>query len=146
MNVLTIGSFDGLHVGHLELLRLSRRIADGGRLVVGLNRDEFIERYKGRPPVHTFAHRREMLEALDVDAVVVNAGDEQAATCIDIVAPDVLTIGDDWLDRPSPGVSDHARYYKQLGVTQEWMTARGLYVIYIERTRGVSSSALRALA
>lgn len=144
MNVLTIGSFDGLHVGHLELLRESRAIAGNrGRLVVGLNRDEFIERYKGRPPVHPFAHRRELLEAVaGVDAVVANSGDEDSRVCIDVVAPTMLTIGDDWLD---PG-RDESRYFAQLGVTSEWMAERGLWVGYLPRTRGVSSSALRAPA
>lgn len=143
MNVLTVGSFDGLHVGHLELIRETRVWAGSGRVIVGLNRDEFILAYKGRPPVHPFEHRREMLEAIDdVDAVVVNAGDWDARPCIEVVGPNLITIGDDWLDANH----DERRYFEQLGVTPEWMAARGLQVAYIPRTRGVSSSSLRALA
>jgi glycerol-3-phosphate cytidylyltransferase len=142
VNILTIGSFDGLHVGHLELLKESRTIADSfdARLIVGLNTDEFIGRYKGRPPVHLYRHRVEMLDALHmVDAVICNVGDEDSRPCIEVAHPLVLTIGDDWLD--SDGSQD--RYWTQLGVTREWMEDRGLAVMYIPRTRGVSSSALR---
>jgi len=144
VNVLTIGTFDGLHVGHLELLRESRAIAGDGRLVVGLNDDAFVERYKGRCPVHPFAHRRELIEALGmVDAVVANAGGEDARPCIEVVAPDLLTIGDDWLDQSGSGAPDEGRYFAQLGVTARWMAERGLRVVYVPRTRGVSSRELR---
>jgi cytidyltransferase-like protein len=51
--VLTIGTFDLLHVGHLELLAGCRELAGGsGSVVVAVNRDAFVERYKGRRPVH----------------------------------------------------------------------------------------------
>ena len=144
MRVLTIGSFDGLHVGHLELLRESRRLAGPtGRLVVGVNRDEFITAYKGRAPIHSYWHRAEMLEAIRyVDGVVPNVGDADARVCILAVEPDLLTIGDDWLD---PG-HDERRYFAQLGVTPEWMAAHDLRVEYVPRTRGVSSTALRGVA
>lgn len=141
MNVLTIGTFDTLHPGHLELLTGSRRlVGTDGRLYVGVNRDEFVERYKGRPPVQSLALRLEVLASLRVvDAVFVNVGDEDAGVLIDVVRPDFLAIGADWLD---PG-NDERRYFRQLGVTREWMDARRLKVTYLPRTRGLSSSAFR---
>lgn len=146
MNILTIGSFDGLHVGHLELLNESRRIADrlGAALVVGVNSDAFIERYKGRKPLYPYEHRVEVLDALAVvDAVVLNLGDEDAKPVIEVVNPVLLTIGDDWLDLDWEGGKDQDRYFKQLGVTRTWMANRGLGVEYIPRTKGISSSAVR---
>jgi cytidyltransferase-like protein len=138
VRLLTIGTFDRLHVGHLELLAACRY--QGGRVMVGVNRDEFVERYKGRPP-QPLAHRIEMLAALrDVDDVFVNVGDEDARPLIEAVRPTLLAIGDDWLD---PG-HDERRYFRQLGVTSEWMAARGLKVWYVPRTRGVSTTALVA--
>ncbi len=141
MNILTIGTFDGLHPGHLELLRETRRLAGpGGHVWVGVNRDSFVERYKGRPPVHNLLTRLETLAALrDVDQVFINVGDEDSGVLIETVNPDMLSIGSDWLD---PG-RDQTRYLTQLGVTADWMDRRNLSVAYIPRTRGFSSSALR---
>lgn len=132
----TGGTFDVLHVGHLELLTACReRVGLTGKVVVSLNTDAFIERYKGRPPVQPFEQRREILQALNVvDLVVRNSGDEDSGVAIDVVAPDVILIGSDWETKD---------YLGQLGVTTEWLRTRGLRIEYVPRTRGVSSSARR---
>jgi cytidyltransferase-like protein len=134
--VYTGGTFDGLHVGHLELLRFCHLMAGThGRVVVSLNRDEFVERYKGRPPVQPYAARAEMLRACSlVDLVVCNIGDEFSGTAIDVVRPDLIAIGDDWRSKD---------YLGQLGITQDWLDERGLEIRYVLRTTGVSSSGLR---
>jgi glycerol-3-phosphate cytidylyltransferase len=143
VNILTIGTFDLLHPGHLELLAGCRYQAKDGKVWVGVNRDEFVERYKGRAPTQALDHRLEILRALrDVDGVFVNVGDEDARVLIDAVRPDRLAIGDDWLD---PG-HDERRYFRQLGVTDDWMAERGLKVIYVPRTRGISTTKLRGAA
>jgi len=46
--IYTGGTFDLFHAGHVEFLR---RCSDLGRVLVSLNTDEFIEEYKGKPPV-----------------------------------------------------------------------------------------------
>lgn len=143
MKLLTIGTFDGLHVGHLELLAECRRLVPDGSVYVGVNRDEFVERYKGHAATQPLAQRCEILSALrDVDAVFVNIGDEDAGQLIDTVRPDMIAIGDDWLDSGN----DERRYLRQLGITREWLTERGLRITYIPRTRGTSSTALRGAA
>lgn len=140
---LTIGTFDQVHPGHLELIGATRALVGAlGEVWVGVNTDEFVARYKGRPPILSLTSRIELLRSLrEVDHVFVNVGDESSGVLIDAVQPDILTIGDDWLD---PG-HDERRYFAQLGVTAEWMDARGLRVQYVPRTRGTSSSALRVL-
>lgn len=140
--VLTIGTFDLLHPGHLELLAECRRVAGpDGLVMVGLNRDDFVERFKGHAPRQTLAERIEIIEALrDVDAVLVNSGDEDARFLIEATRPHFLGIGDDWLD---PG-HDQARYLAQLGVVQAWIDEHGVRILYFARTRGTSSSHLRA--
>jgi cytidyltransferase-like protein len=137
--VYTGGTFDGLHVGHLELLETCRKIAGPqGRVVASLNRDEFVVRYKRRAPVHPYAVRAELLRSCRfVDLVVCNVGDENSGIAIDVIRPDVIAIGDDWQDKD---------YLGQLGITEEWLEARRLYIEYIPRTRGVSSSMLRGVA
>lgn len=141
MNVLTIGTFDLLHPGHLELLDGCRRLAGHhGQVWAGVNRDEFVERYKRRSPTQALAHRVEVLRALRlIDAVFVNIGDEDAKVLIETVRPDQLAIGDDWLDPDH----DQRRYFAQLGVTFEWMRERDLRVAYLPRTRGISTTTLR---
>lgn len=143
MRVLTIGTFDTLHPGHLELLEACRQLVGlQGQVIVGVNRDEFVVRYKGRAPIQPLGHRMEILAALRVvDTVYPNVGDEDSGQLIDMVRPDMLAIGDDWLDRPH----DETRYLAQLGVTREWLEERKLRIFYIARTRGVSSSDLRVV-
>lgn len=148
MIVYTGGTFDLLHVGHLELLGACRALAGpSGRVVVSLNRDEFVARYKGGPPRQPYTRRREVLLGMrDVDAVVCNLGDEDSAVALDVVQPDLIAIGDDWYDLvPTDEPHDpQARYLAQLGISHAWLAERGLRVEYIARTRGTSSSALRA--
>lgn len=143
MNLLTIGTFDGVHPGHLELLTECRRlVGPDGNVFVGVNRDEFVRRYKGRDPVLTLSQRIEVLASLrQVDAVFVNVGDEDSGTLIDAVRPDLLAIGDDWYDHDAR--EPEARYHRQLGIDQAWLDRRGLRIAYIPRTRGLSSSELR---
>lgn len=137
MNVLTIGTFDLLHPGHLELLEGCRgMVGPEGRVWVGVNQDEFVARFKGHRPVQPLEHRMEILRALRlVDAVFPNVGDEEAGRLIDQVNPDVLAIGDDWYDA---GADDpQARYRAQLGFPP-------IPIVYLPRSRGLSSTAIRA--
>lgn len=145
MIVYTGGTFDLFHEGHLELLTVCRELAGPrGRVVVALNRDEFIERYKGRLPAQPWGLRRAALvESGLVDLVVANLGDEDSRVAIDVVTPDLLAIGDDWLD---PDAYDpEARYLRQLGIDHAWLTERRLHVVYVPRTTGQSTTRLRAL-
>jgi glycerol-3-phosphate cytidylyltransferase len=141
MIVYTGGSFDLFHVGHIELLAACRALAGpDGRVVVGLNTDAFIEAYKGRPPVQTFGVRAEVLRACRyTDLVVANVGGADSRIAIEVVQPDILAIGDDWLDPEH----DERRYHAQLGVTPEWLAERSLRIAYIPRTRGTSTTVLR---
>lgn len=137
MITYTGGTFDRLHIGHLELLAACRQLAGpAGRVVVSLNSDEFVERYKGRRPMQGYAEREEVLRAIrDVDLVVKNTGDEDSRGAIEVVRPDVLVIGADWADRD---------YLGQLGLTAEWLAERGLWIEYVPRTKGRSTTAIRA--
>lgn len=136
MIVLTLGTFDLLHVGHLELLSACRALAgQSGRVVVAVNRDEFVARFKGHAPTQPLDQRREMLESCRfVDATVINAGDERAGHVLGYVVPDIIAVGDDWRDRD---------YLGQLGIDQDYLDAHGIRVVYIARTRGVSTSGIR---
>lgn len=144
MIVYTGGTFDLFHEGHVELLRVCRELAGpDGRVVVALNTDAFIERYKGRLPAQPYGLRASVLRSSGlVDLVVCNVGGEFSGTSIDVIVPDVLAIGDDWLDADSP--TPEARYWHQLGVTGEWLETRRLHVVYVPRTTGQSTTRLRS--
>jgi glycerol-3-phosphate cytidylyltransferase len=145
-NVLTIGTFDLFHQGHVELLTESRRIADelNANLIVGVNSDAFVERYKGHAPRLSYDIRSQIVSYMKgVDAVLLNVGDEDAKPLIEVVNPIRLTIGDDWLDHDHRGDPIEDRYFKQLGVDKPYMWSRGLGVIYLPRTKNISSTELR---
>lgn len=132
----TGGTFDLLHPGHIHFLQQCRQyIGPNGKLVVSLNTDEFVMRYKHIIPTHNFAARRSMLEALNmVDLVVTNTGEEDSKIAIEVIAPTIIAIGEDWKDRD---------YCAQMGFTEKWLQARGLTVWYVPLLRGFSSTAVR---
>lgn len=93
--VITFGTFDVFHVGHLRILERAR--ASGDRLVVGVSTDQLNIAKKGRPPVYTQDERTEILRALRcVDAVFLEESLEQKADYIRDYSADVLVMGDDW--------------------------------------------------
>ena len=93
--VFTNGSFDILHAGHVDYLAFAAR--QGDVLVVGLNTDASVRRYKGgKRPVNPQEDRARVLAALeDVDYVVFFDEDEPGALIAELV-PDVLVKGEDW--------------------------------------------------
>jgi rfaE bifunctional protein nucleotidyltransferase chain/domain len=93
--VFTNGAFDLLHAGHVDYLAFAR--AQGDVLIVGLNTDASVRRYKGdRRPVNPQQDRAEVLAALQaVDYVVIFDEDEPRAL-IEALVPDVLVKGADW--------------------------------------------------
>lgn len=93
--MFTNGVFDILHVGHVRYLAAARE--QGDLLVVGVNSDASVRRYKGpRRPIVPQAERAEMLAALaPVDCVVI-FGDNTPERVIRAIRPDVLVKGADW--------------------------------------------------
>lgn len=96
--VITFGTFDVFHVGHLRVLE---RAADlGERLVVGVSADALNESKKGRVPVFSQKERLRIVSALRVvDAVFVEESLELKRKYILEHAADVLVMGDDWAGR-----------------------------------------------
>lgn len=130
--VYTGGTFDLFHAGHVEFLR---RCSELGSVVVSLNTDEFIEEYKGKPPVLSYADRRDVLLACRyVDSVVPNTGGPDSRIAIDSVMPDLVVIGSDWARRD---------YYTQMAFDQDWLDQRGIGLCYIPYTQGISSTAIK---
>lgn len=130
--VYTGGTFDLPHKGHYRLLK---RAAEIGIVVVALNTDEFIQSYKGRPPILSYEERKEALLACRwVDQVVPNVGGADSKIAIEMVHPDYIIIGSDWARRD---------YYLQMGFTQDWLDKRGIGLIYVPYTEGISTTDIK---
>ena len=93
--VVTFGTFDVFHVGHLRVLE--RAAALGDRLVVGVSADALNERKKGRVPVFSERERVAIVAALRVvDDVFVEESLELKRDYLVEHSADVLVMGDDW--------------------------------------------------
>jgi cytidyltransferase-like protein len=157
--VYTGGTFDLFHEGHLELLEACRRMSGAfGTVVVALNTDEFIERFKHRRPVQSFAERKKMLESCKyVDYVIENFGEEDSTKTIESVKDikvhmphhfvgdkewprlppvDIVAIGSDWAGRD---------YYGQMGFTKEWLDEHNIILVYVDRRTGQSTTNLKKI-
>ncbi len=96
--VITFGTFDVFHVGHLRVIK--RAAALGDRLIVGVSADALNERKKGRAPVFSQSERMEIVAALKwVDEVFVEESLEQKREYVERYGADVLVMGDDWAGR-----------------------------------------------
>ena len=122
--VLTYGTFDLLHYGHLEILKRASLL--GNKLIVGLSTDKFNE-IKGKTCVLPYQKRKELIESLDyVDKVIPENNWDQKVTDIKGNNIDIFVIGDDW-----EGKFDELKDFCE--------------VIYLPRTKGISSSKLRSI-
>jgi glycerol-3-phosphate cytidylyltransferase len=93
--VITFGTFDVLHVGHVRVL--TRSAALGDRLVVGVSSDALNFSKKGRNPVFSQDERVEIVSSLKVvDTVFVEESLEQKREYVLEHQADILVMGDDW--------------------------------------------------
>lgn len=128
------GTFDCLHFGHIELFKNTRKVAS--RIVVALNTDEFVERYKNKKPIVNLKNRIEMLRSNKyVDDVVVNIGDEDSSKSIMVVRPQYIIHGDDWI-----GDS----LIKQLGINKNFLSIYEINMVYMPYTKDISTTLIRS--
>jgi len=134
LRLYTGGTFDLFHAGHVEFLRQCSMIAE--KVIVSLNTDEFIEEYKGKPPVMSYWERQQVLRAcVWVDEVVPNTGNADSKPAILDAKTDIVAIGSDWARKD---------YYKQMQFTQDWLDEHNICLIYIPYTPGISSTDIKS--
>lgn len=114
--VLTIGTFDVLHFGHVAFLRQCARL--GTDLVVGVNTDRFVTEFK--PPA--VMDQAERVHALRQLGYAARLNDGPGRDLIADVRPDVLAIGSDWARKD---------YLAQVGVDQDWLDERKVILAYV---------------
>lgn len=92
--IITYGSYDLLHYGHINLLKRAKELGD--YLIVGLSTDEF-NKLKHKTSFHKFNERRLILEAIRyVDLVIPEEKWEQKIEDIKKYNVDTFVMGDDW--------------------------------------------------
>lgn len=120
--VLTYGTFDMFHIGHLNLLNRLKNLGD--KLIVAVSTDEFNE-IKGKKTLIPYEQRALIVENIkSVDMVISEKNWEQKIEDIKKYKIDVFAIGDDW-----EGKFDFLQEYCE--------------VIYLPRTKNISSSELK---
>jgi glycerol-3-phosphate cytidylyltransferase len=120
--ILTYGTYDLFHIGHVRLLERARALGD--RLVVGVSSDEF-NKLKGKRSIMRYEHRAAIVAALAcVDEVFPEHDWEQKADDIQRVVADVLVMGDDWA----------GKFDDLAGLCN---------VTYLPRTEGISTTELK---
>ena len=105
------GCFDILHVGHVKLFEYAKSFCD--YLVVAIDSDERVRANKGATrPFNCLEDRKLMLSSLRfIDEVESFSTDEELASLVNNLAPDVMIVGDDYMDKRVIG-SEHAKELK----------------------------------
>lgn len=93
--VITYGTFDLLHYGHINLLRRAKALGD--YLIVALSTDEFNLNAKNKVCYFSYEERKSLLEAIRyVDLVIPEENWEQKTTDVSLYQVDTFVMGDDW--------------------------------------------------
>ena len=122
--ILTYGTFDLLHYGHIRLLRRAKALGD--YLIVALSTDEF-NAGKGMAAFHDYEIRKKMLEAIRyVDLVIPENSWEQKEQDVKDYHVDVVVMGGDWAG------SDRFEYLREFCDVQ-----------YLDRTPGISTTQIK---
>jgi glycerol-3-phosphate cytidylyltransferase len=120
--VITYGTFDILHIGHINLLRRARALGD--RLVVGLSSDEF-NRGKHKSSLLNYENRKAVLESIRyVDEVFPEHTWEQKADDVRRYGASIFVMGHDW-EGKFDFLSQHCE------------------VVYLERTSDISTTEIK---
>ncbi|MEH7383240.1 glycerol-3-phosphate cytidylyltransferase [Bacillus sp. JJ1533] len=120
--IITYGTFDLLHWGHVNLLKRCKEL--GSHLTVGLSTDEF-NQVKNKKAYHSYEHRKYILEAIRyVDQVIPEENWEQKIPDIQKYQIDLFIMGNDW-----KGKFDYLKEYCE--------------VIYLPRTPIISTTKIK---
>ena len=120
--VLTYGTYDLLHIGHINLLRRAKTL--GNFLIVGLSTDEF-NAIKGKKAYHSFEERKKLLEAIKyVDLIIEENSWEDKRDHIQKYNVDIFVMGSDWKGK-----------FDELSDLCE--------VVYLPRTEGISTTKIK---
>lgn len=123
--VITYGTFDLLHYGHINILRRAKELGD--YLIVVISTDEFNWKEKGKKCYFTYEQRKAMVEAIRyVDMVIPETNWEQKRTDVRDYDVDIFVMGDDWEGK------------------FDFLKEEGVEVVYLSRTPEISTTQIKA--
>lgn len=123
--IITYGTFDMLHYGHINLLHRAKYLGD--YLIVALSTDEFNWQEKGKRCYFTYEQRKLMLEAIRyVDLVIPENCWEQKSRDVQEYQINTFVIGDDWTGE------------------FDFLLKEGVEVVYLPRTKEISTSRIKS--
>lgn len=121
--VITYGTFDLLHYGHINLLRRAKELGD--YLIVALSTDEF-NLEKGKKSYFSFEKRKQLLESIRyVDLVIPETSWDQKINDVHEFRVNTFVMGDDWLGK------------------FDFLENEGVEVVYLSRTPEISTSQIK---
>lgn len=122
--ILTYGTFDLLHYGHIRILKRAKELGD--YLIVALSTDEF-NRIKNKKAYHNYETRKKMLEAIRyVDLVIPENDWGQKINDVKNYYVDTVVMGDDWTGN------------EKFEILKEYCE-----VVYLPRTEGISTTKIK---
>ena len=122
--VITYGTFDLLHYGHINLLRRAKALGD--YLIVALSTDEFNMVEKNKKCYFSYEQRKALLEAIRyVDLVIPEENCEQKKSDVHLYHIDTFVIGDDWTGKC------------------DFLKDEGCEVVYLSRTPEISTTKIK---
>lgn len=122
--VITYGTFDLLHYGHINLLKRAKSLGD--YLIVGLSTDDFNNTEKNKESYFDYENRKSLLDAVKyVDLVIPEETWDQKVLDIQKYNVDIFVIGDDW-----KGKFDYLENF-------------GIEVVYLPRTNEISTTKIK---
>lgn len=122
--VITYGTFDLLHYGHINLLRRAKQLGD--YLIVVLSTDEFNWNEKQKKCYFSYEERKQLLEAIRyVDLVIPENNWEQKRTDVKEYHVDTFVMGDDWTGK------------------FDFLKEEGVEVVYLSRTPEISTTQIK---
>ena len=127
--VYTAGTWDCLHIGHINILKEAKKCGD--ELIVSVSTDELVNEYKKHTPIMPFEERFEIIKSLRFVDYVIAQTDRDKIKALDSINFDVWVIGNDWYGNDY--YMDISKRFEELGVETVW----------IPYTKGISSSQLR---
>ena len=97
-NIITFGTFDIFHIGHLNILKKSKNL--GTKLIVGVSSDELNIIKKNRKPINNLKQRLAIISSIKyVDQVFIEESLEKKEDYIRLYKADILVMGDDWKNK-----------------------------------------------